>query len=106
MAREPIAYSRRAAEISEKVTGKGVGILLDNPETKSLRKRKQAIPPSNIMKNKARMEISKDALKNLTFAHFQPLNKLWEGYMKDLFGITQYHRTPLLLMYCEIGKII
>jgi hypothetical protein len=97
LARDPINHRRQAGEIENKLRGKA--LLLDNPESKRLVKRKNIKCDTNILKSATRKGVDHLALLDLSYERVLPLNRLWEGYMKDLFGITQYEQEMRCLSY-------
>ena len=97
LARDPVEHKRYAEDIEGKLRGRP--LLLDNPESKRLVKKRRIKCETNILKSATRRAADSGVLEGLTYQTLLPLHRLWEGYMKDVLGATQYtdFRTPLIL---------
>lgn len=75
-------------EIESKVKGKQ--LLLDNPESRRLiKKKKTAKCLTNVLRSQARSELLHDSLQSISYEQLMPLNRLWESYIRGLISATQ-----------------
>lgn len=85
LASSSVKYHQNATEIQRKLEKP---LLLDNPETKRLKKSRRIKCNATMMKSAARRIAQRQSFTDLSLASLLPLHRLWEGYIRELVSST------------------